>query len=213
MGLSQTSLAAAGGGVSGISLVFAATKPRPPPILAAVVLGFTNYDLLPPSVTFVDPFTRQSIPAKLLQLQMLRRMAIPGATHETIRRRASHQKRSNGGRRWPDPLQALRPQADTALLRRPTSHSPLQLQPRLDGQWRPGVAASPGYFGQSATLLVRTPRQPCRGIPLLPSARSTPPAAERPRSSSITSISDHPSATSRSRIAYCSALLSRLCST
>ncbi|MGY4412092.1 hypothetical protein ACVWW4_003828 [Bradyrhizobium sp. LB7.1] len=84
MGLSQTSLAAAGGGVSGTSLVFAATKPRPPPILAAVVLGFTNYDLRPPSVTFADPFTRQSIPAKLLQLHMLRRMAIPGATHETM---------------------------------------------------------------------------------------------------------------------------------
>src|ERR1700722_5577089 len=44
-------------------------------------------------------------------------------------------------------------------------------------------------------------------------ARCTPPAAERPRSSSITSISDQPSAISRSRMAYCSALLSRLCNT
>lgn len=68
-----------------VFVVFAATKPRPPPILAAVVLDFTNYDLRPPSVTFVDPFTRQPIPAKLLQVQMLRRTAIPGATPETIR--------------------------------------------------------------------------------------------------------------------------------
>jgi hypothetical protein len=44
-------------------------------------------------------------------------------------------------------------------------------------------------------------------------ARCTPPAAERPRSSSITSISDHPSAVRRSRMAYCNALLSRLCNT
>jgi hypothetical protein len=44
-------------------------------------------------------------------------------------------------------------------------------------------------------------------------ARCTPPAAERPRSSSITSISDQPSAISRSRTAYCSTLLSRLCNT
>src|SRR6202040_3633607 len=44
-------------------------------------------------------------------------------------------------------------------------------------------------------------------------ARWTPPAAERPRSSSMTSISDQPSAARRSRMAYCNALLSRLCRT
>ena len=43
--------------------------------------------------------------------------------------------------------------------------------------------------------------------------RVTPPAADRPRSSSTVSNSDQPSATSRSRMAYCSAWLSRLCST
>ncbi|QHO77923.1 hypothetical protein ACH79_40375 [Bradyrhizobium sp. CCBAU 051011] len=67
-----------------IFVAFAATKPRPPPIVAAIVLNFTNYDLRPPSVRFVDPFMREPIPAKLLQLQMLRRAAIPGATPETI---------------------------------------------------------------------------------------------------------------------------------
>ncbi|MDE5445604.1 hypothetical protein GWG65_30170 [Bradyrhizobium sp. CSA207] len=54
-------------------VVFAATKLRPSPIVAAVVLDFTNYDLQPPSVTFVDPFTREPIQAKSLLVQMLRR--------------------------------------------------------------------------------------------------------------------------------------------
>lgn len=67
-----------------IFVVFAATKPRPPPIVAAIVLDFTNYDLRPPSVTFVDPFTGDPISAKSLQVQMLRRAAIPGATPETV---------------------------------------------------------------------------------------------------------------------------------
>ncbi|OCK53862.1 putative metal-binding protein [Bradyrhizobium sp. LMTR 3] len=67
-----------------IFVVFAATKPRPPPIVAGIALNFTDYDLRPPSVRFVDPFTREPIPAKLLQVQMLRRAAIPGATPETI---------------------------------------------------------------------------------------------------------------------------------
>ena len=44
-------------------------------------------------------------------------------------------------------------------------------------------------------------------------ARVTLPAAERPRSSSMIAISDQPRPVRRSRIAYCSARLSRLCST
>jgi hypothetical protein len=56
------------------------------------------------------------------------------------------------------------------------------------------------------------PRQTSATIRSKP-ARCTPPAAERPRSSSITSISMKPSAVSRSRMAYGNAPLSRLCST
>src|SRR5271169_916382 len=56
------------------------------------------------------------------------------------------------------------------------------------------------------------PRQTSATIRSKP-ARATPPAAERPRSSSTVSISLQPSAISRSRMAYCSALLSRLCRT
>ncbi len=54
------------------------------------------------------------------------------------------------------------------------------------------------------------PRQTSATIRSKP-ARITPPAAERPRSSSTVSILDQPSADSRSRIAYCSALLSPGC--
>src|SRR6516164_8474903 len=56
------------------------------------------------------------------------------------------------------------------------------------------------------------PRQTSATIRSKP-ARVTLPAAERPRSSSMISISDQPRATRRSRIAYCSARLSRLCRT
>src|SRR3981189_2225297 len=62
---------------------------------------------------------------------------------------------------------------------------------------------------QTAPTLPRQTSATMRSKP----ARCTPPAAERPRSSSMTSISDQPSAVRRSRMAYCSALLSRLCST
>ena len=76
--------------------------------------------------------------------------------------------------------------------------------------------------------IVQEPNSACRALPILPAptlpgetlatmrskpARCTPPAAEWPRSSSMTSISDQPSAGRRARVAYCSALLSRLCST
>src|ERR1700693_5874450 len=53
------------------------------------------------------------------------------------------------------------------------------------------------------------PRQTSATIRSKP-ARATPPAAERPRSSSTVSMRAQPSAVRRSRIAYCKALLSRL---
>jgi hypothetical protein len=65
-------------------VVFAATKLKPSPIIAAVVLDFINYDMQPPSVTFVDPFTREPILAKSLLFQMYRRPVLPGASTETV---------------------------------------------------------------------------------------------------------------------------------
>jgi hypothetical protein len=61
-----------------IFVVFAATKIRPAPIVAGVVVDFTDYDLQPPSVRFVDPFTREKLLASNVHFQMLRRPPMPG---------------------------------------------------------------------------------------------------------------------------------------
>ena len=50
-----------------VLVAFAATKLRPAPIVAAVVVDFTDYDLQPPSVRFVDPFTREKLLASNVQ--------------------------------------------------------------------------------------------------------------------------------------------------
>lgn len=41
-------------------VVFATPKLHPPCVVFGVILDFTNYDYWPPSVRFVDPFTRQT---------------------------------------------------------------------------------------------------------------------------------------------------------
>lgn len=53
-------------------------KTKPAAIAAAVIIDFTDYDLKPPSVTFVDPFTKEPIPQKELGLHMLRRAPAAG---------------------------------------------------------------------------------------------------------------------------------------
>jgi hypothetical protein len=67
-----------------VFVLFASPKLKPPAIVAAVVLDFTDYDLKPPSVRFVDPFTRESLPMKDLRFLMMRRPEMPGATPETV---------------------------------------------------------------------------------------------------------------------------------
>ncbi|MBB4188944.1 MULTISPECIES: putative metal-binding protein [Sinorhizobium] len=62
--------------------IFASPKLKPRVIGAAIEIDFTNYDLRPPSVVFVDPFTRQPIARKDLPLNMLRRP--PGTPPEMI---------------------------------------------------------------------------------------------------------------------------------
>ena len=62
---------------------FAAPKLRPAPIVVAVVMDFSDYDLRPPSVRFVDPFTREPLRAGSLQFAMLRRPPMPTATPNT----------------------------------------------------------------------------------------------------------------------------------
>ena len=67
-----------------VLVAFAATKLRPAPIVAAVVMDFTDYDLRPPSVRFVDPFTREKLLASNVPFQMYRRPPMPGVPPEAI---------------------------------------------------------------------------------------------------------------------------------
>ncbi|MGY3487874.1 hypothetical protein ACVW1C_005757 [Bradyrhizobium sp. USDA 4011] len=63
-----------------VCIAFAVPKLRPFPIVAAVVIDFTNYDLWPLSVRFVDPFTREPLVARNLNFPMLRRQSMPPET-------------------------------------------------------------------------------------------------------------------------------------
>lgn len=67
-----------------VLVVFATPKVTPPSIVCAVRLDFTNYDLVPPSVTFVDPFTEAALPMKGLGFKMLRLDGMLGASPETL---------------------------------------------------------------------------------------------------------------------------------
>jgi Predicted metal binding domain len=67
-----------------VVVAFAATKLRPAPIVAAVVVDFTDYDLQPPSVRLVDPFTREKLLANNVTFSMLRRPPMPGVAPDTV---------------------------------------------------------------------------------------------------------------------------------
>ncbi|MGC4044848.1 MAG: hypothetical protein QM758_13730 [Armatimonas sp.] len=57
-------------------VVFAALKSNPPFVLFAARFDFTNYDLVPPSVRLVDPFTHELLKAKQVKFQLLRRALV-----------------------------------------------------------------------------------------------------------------------------------------
>ena len=65
-------------------VLLASTKLKPAPIVAAVVLNFTDYDVQPPSVKFVNPFTREPLAMKDLGFVMARRPIIPGTTPAAV---------------------------------------------------------------------------------------------------------------------------------
>ena len=67
-----------------IFVAFAAPRLKPAPLIGAVVIDFTDYDLRPPSVTFVDPFTRQPLRSAEMTMQMVRRPAMPGMPPEAF---------------------------------------------------------------------------------------------------------------------------------
>jgi len=63
-------------------VIFAAAQLRPSAVICGVDCDFTNYDLEPPSVRLVDPFTREpyrhrNLPTALLRRQVVN-FAVPG---------------------------------------------------------------------------------------------------------------------------------------
>lgn len=58
-------------------VMFVSTRLPMPIVLGAVVVDFTNFDLQPPSVRFVDPHTRRHLLGKDLRWSMPRRAAMP----------------------------------------------------------------------------------------------------------------------------------------
>ena len=65
-----------------VFVAFAAPRLKPAALVGAVVIDFTDYDLQPPSVTFVDPFTRESLRSADMTMQMVRRPPMPGMPPE-----------------------------------------------------------------------------------------------------------------------------------
>jgi hypothetical protein len=57
-----------------VFVVMAAPQLRPPPIVTGVLLDYTDYDLRPPSVRLVSPFTRQPYKASELPTNLLRQV-------------------------------------------------------------------------------------------------------------------------------------------
>ncbi|MDP9470646.1 MAG: hypothetical protein M3Q71_08255 [Chloroflexota bacterium] len=60
-----------------VFVVFAAPQLKPPAVVFGVLLDFTNYDLWPPSVLLVDPFTRVPYKASELPSVLRRRIGPP----------------------------------------------------------------------------------------------------------------------------------------
>ncbi|MER8758031.1 hypothetical protein NKH69_20485 [Mesorhizobium sp. M0976] len=75
-----------------VLVLFAAVRVTPRPLVCAVRLDFTNYDLMPPSVKFVDPSTGSALPMKSLGFQMMRLDGLDDASPETIASLAQQQR-------------------------------------------------------------------------------------------------------------------------
>ena len=59
-----------------VFVVLATNKTQPPAVVFGVLIDFTNYDLWPPSVTLVNPFTRVPYKAKELPNPLIRRVPV-----------------------------------------------------------------------------------------------------------------------------------------
>lgn len=67
-----------------VTIAFCAAKMKPAPLLGAVRIDFTDYDLRPPSVRFVDPLTHQEVMAKDCGLMLFRLPKMPGMPREML---------------------------------------------------------------------------------------------------------------------------------
>ena len=56
-----------------VLVAMCAPQVRPAAVVCGILLDFTNYDLVPPSVRLVDPFTREPYRARELPMALLRR--------------------------------------------------------------------------------------------------------------------------------------------
>lgn len=65
-----------------VFVLLASPRVKPSVLMAGVVIDFVNYDLRPPSVTFVNPFSREPFKAKDLPISMLRRQPMPAMPPE-----------------------------------------------------------------------------------------------------------------------------------
>ncbi len=71
-----------------VFVVFAAPRLKPPTVIFGALLDFTNYDLWPPSVILVDPFTREPYLFKDLPSRFNRR-APGGPSPEMVQQLAA----------------------------------------------------------------------------------------------------------------------------
>ena len=65
-----------------VTVAVCGAKLKPPPLLGAVRIDFTDYDLQPPSVTFVDPLTHRDLGAHEVSFPMFRLPKREGVTRE-----------------------------------------------------------------------------------------------------------------------------------
>ena len=65
-------------------VVFATPRLKPPAVVFGALLDFTDYDLVPPSVRLVDPFTREPYQASELPTHLRRQVTTPAPAELVI---------------------------------------------------------------------------------------------------------------------------------
>ncbi|MDE1917262.1 MAG: hypothetical protein KGJ57_22840 [Sphingomonadales bacterium] len=72
-----------------VTIAFCGARLKPPPLLGAVRIDFTDYDLQPPSVTFVDPLTHSELAPNEVLLSMFRLSKRDGMSREEVLKSAT----------------------------------------------------------------------------------------------------------------------------